>query len=283
MSIPYERHKEIIEQKRSELIAELQPEISARNVRRVHNLSGTAQATLAEVIQAGVSQLSAIRMLEQDPDLSTKRLMSGGQDPGKQEGATAKNLVEPASPPAKTLEDAEELIYHLLTSGAVSNEPEAEGVAQSAYMAGVLGFVMAKRRIWSAENSNTSQVTVAVCQIIIDLHAQMTHLLEEKYHHRMALLQSKVDWEWLSTGDSEAVPQKTDIDVLSAWMYAIGLPAPALTAGVAMEENNARLLDLTAAYRRMMAHDENPATEQATFSTFGRVGFALQVMRDLID
>ena len=157
---------------RKNLHPDLQQLISARNIEAAEKLSLDDQATIAQALAQGLQrrQPTIITYLSAHPGASLAQVLKGcgvttTPQPTKSEADTANTLAQlstsrtgsaaqsgiPRPKPDLTkasAADLAQLANTLIASGAASNEPEAHGVAQSAYMTGVLGLVAAQRRIW---------------------------------------------------------------------------------------------------------------------------------------
>lgn len=287
MPIPYDRKRQLLLEKKQQLVPALQKHISLRNVPDALKLPTPAQRTLAQALEQGVQkQRLALQFLQREPAANTEQLLAAIH--GEVESLVASiegdsplggdKGISPDSKPSK-MKDASPLADLLIEYGLYKNRMIAETVASSAYMSGVMGVVIALDRAREPQGAETETVTLALCAIAVHLIDQINEWLEEKYAHKMAVLQSgELGWNrFLPEGVFQhPVPDREDVLALTRMIHAGSCLGYANAEQVAEGEKLAVILRLVSLYRQIMRGER----EEEKPVVAARIGFAMRVMED---
>ena len=197
MPIPYKRKRQLLLEKKQQLVPALQKHISLRNVSAALKLPAPAQETLARALERGVKkQRIALDFLQGEPDADIKGLIEAldgeyqVRTPYPRVATDKGNQQEAAGEKRHTNDkDVTALTDLLLVYGLYENRLIAETVASADYMVGVLELILALDRVREPLGAETETVTLAVCAIAVRLIEQINDLLAEKYAHKVAVLQ----------------------------------------------------------------------------------------------
>lgn len=294
MPIPYDRKRQLLLEKKQQLVPALQKHISLRNVPDALKLPAQAQETLAQALEQGVQkQRLALQFLQREPAATIEQLLAavGGEadipfplNKGDTHPRRSDKGVSQDSKP-----DASALVNLLFDYGLYENRMIAETVASAEYMAGVLEVVLALEQVREPQGAETETVTLALCAVAVRLIDKIDHLLKEKYAHRMAVLQAeKLDWSRFMPKDSLPLPSlgREDVLALSKMIKAGSGLGHAEAEQAAERESLAGLLHLVSLYRNLEAGFDNTQPKESSQDRLlflaARAGFAVSVVTDLL-
>ena len=203
MPIPYKRKRQLLLEKKQQLVPALQKYISLRNVSAALKLPASAQETLARALEWGVrKQRIALGFLRGEPEASIEQLieaLEGSDEMGwpRTEEVVVKSSNEDLAGEGRspTQKEVAALTNLLLEYGLYENRLIAEIVASSDYMAGVRELELALTLVREPLGAETETVTLAVCALAVRLIEEINELLEKKYSHKVTVLRAeKIAW-----------------------------------------------------------------------------------------